>query len=164
MGTVLRTFFLVLIWAQIMVMQTNYDSDETATRRLHNGLELAVHDATLQIIPAELTEGKIVFDQDVAEQVLMQTFKENLLLDSTLQPENESFFNNQIKIVYLEYIDHSTRPTGYPFNYYNADYNLLEIVNGPSIVAIVETNSPRHFLGDPPILRQAVVYEYKGPL
>ncbi|MGE8081328.1 peptidase M23 [Peribacillus loiseleuriae] len=164
MGTVVRTFFLVLIWAQIMVMQTNYDSDETATRRLHNGLELAVHDAALHILPAELTEGKIVFDQDVAAQVLKQTFEENLLLDLTLHPEKESFFTNPIKLVYLEYIDHSTRPTGYPFNYFNTEYNLLEVVNGPSIVAVVETTSPRHFLGDPIILRQAVVYEYNGPL
>lgn len=165
MSETLRVFFLCIMFAGIMTMQLNYEIDKTGTRQLRDALELAVHDASLNLDKTKVTDGYIVFDQPLAEQMLKNSLATNLKLEPiTLNPLTDSFFKGQIRIVYLEYIDdESIKKTGdvFPFNYRNPTYNLLETIYGPSIVAVVETTSKR-FNSDTPItLRQAVVYEYK---
>ena len=160
MGTTLRAFFLVFIWAGIMAMQYNFDLDNTTTRRVKHALELAVHDASLEINKAALAEGNIVFNTAQAEQKFKLSLRENLILDASLHPLDGSLLQEEVKIMHLEYIDDSN--TGvFPFNYTHDRYEIFDTVRGPSIVAVIETVSPRYFKGDPMTIRQSVVYEYK---
>lgn len=160
MGTTLRAFFLVFIWAGIMAMQYNFDLDNTTTRRVKDALELAVHDASLEIDKVALSEGNIVFNTVQANDNFELSLRENLILDTSLQPQTGSLLQEEVKVVHMEYIDDSN--TGaFPFNYVNDQYEIFDTVHGPSIVAVIETLSPRYFDGEPMTIRQAVVYEYK---
>lgn len=163
MANTLRTMFLILIFAGLMSMQYNIDSDKTATRQIKNALELAVHDAALALDESQLSQGKIVFDQEQA----LENFKNSLnyTLDFTsssgyyYEPKSTSFYKEDLYIDHIEFID-DTNAT-FPFTYTNADYDIIDTLNGPSIVAVLATKSPRYFAGEGITIRKAVVYEYR---
>jgi len=168
MSTALRGFFFILLFALITVLQWNLDSDKTATRQLKNALELAVHDASLALDETQLSQGYIVFDQAQAELNFRQSLSYNLKLNNDLTPVSGSFYKQPFKIDLLQYFDDKTpdpnnpsKTISFPYVYSNAKYDVLEVLNGPCVVAVVETKSPRYFKGTPTLIRQAAVYEYK---
>ncbi|MEI2356698.1 peptidase M23 [Mesobacillus zeae] len=164
MATTLRTILFVLLFSFIIQMQFNLDSDKTATRQVKNGLELAVHDAALAVSPSEIGEGKVVFEQDRAINNLKSSLEENLKISSSggfvYTPNEGSFFKNDLFISHIEFIDDSVTRT-YPYTYVNDKYEIMETVDGPSIIAVMTTESPRWFNGGTTFIRQAAVYEYK---
>jgi hypothetical protein len=145
-------------------MQFNLDSDKTATRVVKNGLEIAVHDAALAVSPSDLSQGRIIFDQNTAIDNLKKSLESNLRLTSgagyVYSPDSDSFFKKDLYIVDLEFIDDSVT-TSYPYTYTNPNYDIIEQVNGPSVIAVMTTESPRWFIGNSITIRQAAVYEYK---
>jgi hypothetical protein len=145
-------------------MQFNLDADKTATRNVKNGLEIAVHDAGLAVSPTDLSQGRIIFDQNTAIENLKKSLEDNLRLTSgagyVYSPNSDSFFKNDLYLVDLEFIDDSVTTT-YPYTYTNPNYDIIEQVNGPSVIAVLTTESPRWFKGDSTTIRQAAVYEYK---
>jgi hypothetical protein len=159
-GTTLRAFFLCFMWAGILAMQFNFEMDTSATRKLKNAMELAVHDAALSLKAEELMNGKIVFNQVVAEQNFRKSLEDNLRLNTSLEPLTDSFFKEPIVLKHLEYVDHSTG-TAFPMNYINDKYHILDTLEGPAIVAVLETSGPRYFTGNKNVIRQAVVYQYR---
>jgi len=161
MGTVLRAFFLCFMWAGIMTMQINFESDASSTRKMKNALELAVHDAALAIDTNRLAQGEFVYDRTQAEANLKKSLQDNLALDSTLAPLSDSFLQSPVQIKLLEYYDDASGAL-FPFNYNNPTYEILDTIDGPAIVVVLETTGPRHFTGAPMTIRQSVVYEYNG--
>jgi hypothetical protein len=159
-GTSLRAFFLCYMWAGLLAMQLNFEMDTSATRKLKNAMELAVHDAALSLKTEELMNGKIVFNQMVAEQNFRKSLEDNLRLNTSLEPLSDSFFKEPIVLKHLEYVDHSTGSM-FPMNYFNDKYHILDTLEGPAIVAVLETRGPRYFTGNKKVIRQAVVYQYK---
>lgn len=163
MATTLRTVLFILLFALITQMQINLDADKTATRQIKNALELAVHDAALAISPVDMANGRIVFDQNLAITNLSESLASNLKLETSAgyvyTPNSDSFFKDDLYISHLEFIDDSTTTT-YPFTYVNDDYDIMETVNGPSVIAVLTTESPRWFKGETTYIRQAAVYEY----
>ena len=159
MSSLLRGLALVTMWAGIMVMQFNFDLDMSTTRKLKNGLELAVHDAALALNQQELGQGRIVFDQAAALENINKSLQANLHLDELLKPLPNTFFHNEVKILQVEFIDDSSG-VEFPMNFSNSTFNVLETVRGPAVIIVAETESPRFFRGDSMLIRQAVVYEY----
>lgn len=145
-------------------MQYNLDSDKTATRKVKDGLEAAVHDAGMAVSVSDLAQGNIVFDQNTALTNLKASLEANLRVTSgsgnVFAPNSNSFFMNKLQLVDLEFIDDSVTTT-YPYTYSNPTYDIIEQVNGPSVIAVLTTESPRWFVGPPIMIRQAAVYEYK---
>lgn len=164
MQTTLKTALFVLIWALIMGMQYNLDADKTATRQLKNAVEIAVHDAALAIDPLALTEGKIIFDEDQALDNFKASLEANLNVTSeggyVYTTNEDSFYKNDIYLVSFDIVD-DREPREYPFHYENPDYHIVEQINGPSIVAVITTESPHWFNGPHTWIRQAAVYEYR---
>lgn len=169
MSGILRTAFLVLIWAFMSKYLVDYMQDQSATRQLKDRLELAAHDATMMLDADALSMGKVVFDQQLAEQVFNLSFEKNMQLSldglSFKDVDNKSFFKNPVKIVHIEYIDDITNPSPvYPCTYGiscgDEKYDIFETVSGPAIVVVAETISPRAFSKKQKPIRQAVVYEY----
>ncbi|MCM3393292.1 peptidase M23 [Cytobacillus oceanisediminis] len=164
MATTLRTILFILLFAFITQIQFNLDADKTATRQLKNTLELAVHDAALAVNPEQLGNGRIVFDQDKAIDNLKSSLEKNLDIESgsgfVYTPNESSFYKNDIFLLHLEFIDDSY-PRTYPFTYVNDQFKIMETVDGPSVIAVISTESPRWFVGDSSFIRQAAVYEYK---
>lgn len=164
MATTLRTALLILLFTLVIQMQFNLDADKTATRQLKNSIELAVHDAALAIDSASIIQGKIFFDQNLAIQNLKASLEANLNLTSNAgyvyTPNEGSFYQHEVYLLHLEFIDDSI-PHTYPFTYINEDYNIMETVMGPSVVAVLSTESPKWFKGNQTYIRQASVYEYR---
>lgn len=163
MATTLRTALFILLFAFIIQMQFNIDADKTATRQIKNALELGVHDAALAVDPNAIADGKVIFDQSAAIDKLKESLELNLDLKSqagfVYTPNESSFFKNELYIVHLEFVDDSNAT--FPMVYSNPDYEILERINGPSVIAVMTTESPRWFKGNTTYIRQAAVYEYK---
>jgi hypothetical protein len=165
MATTLRTIIFVLLFALITQIQFNLDADKTAIRQLKNATEIAVHDSGLAVEQEALSEGKIVFDQNKAMENFKASLENNLDLSSTAgyvyNPTDSSFFQQDLYLVDLEFIDDSNTDS-YPFVYSNSNYHILENIEGPSIIAVMTTESPRWFKGNLSMIRQAAVYQYKN--
>ncbi|MEG6533211.1 peptidase M23 [Caldibacillus thermoamylovorans] len=163
METTLKTVLFVLLFAFIIQMQFNLDADKTATRQLKNGIELAVHDAAMAVVPESIAEGKIVFNEDQAISNLRDSLETNLNVDSeggyVYTPNETSFFKNKLYVVDLVFLDDRVERT-YPFTYENSTYNITQQIKGPSVLAIISTESPRWFRGGKTLIRQAAIYEY----
>ncbi|MDE3840989.1 peptidase M23 (plasmid) [Bacillus methanolicus] len=163
MATTLRTALFILLFAFIIQMQFNIDADKTATRQIKNALELGVHDAALAVDHNAIADGKVIFDQSAAIDKLKESLELNLDLKSqagfVYTPNESSFFKNELYIVHLEFVDDSNAT--FPMVYSNPDYEILERINGPSVIAVMTTESPRWFKGNTTYIRQAAVYEYK---
>ncbi|MFT9495732.1 MULTISPECIES: hypothetical protein [Bacillota] len=164
MATTLRTILFILLFALITQLQFNLDADKTATRQLKNALELAVHDAGLAISPEAMAEGKIIFDQNTAVSNLQKSLENNLNVTSSAgfvyTPNENSFFKQELYLVHLEFVDDSVSRT-YPFVYNNPNYKIVERIEGPSVIAVITTESPRWFNGGTTYVRQAAVYAYR---
>ncbi|MDC3424312.1 peptidase M23 [Aquibacillus sp. 3ASR75-11] len=162
MSESLRAMFLILLFAGIMSMQYNMDADKTATRQVKNALELAVHDAALALDESQLSQGKIVFDQVQAMENLKKSLEDNLELSSGMgyvyTPTADSFYQDDFYLEHIEFVDDSNRT--FPSVYYNPDYAIIDTLNGPSVIAVLSTTSPRYFAGDGITIRRTVVYEY----
>lgn len=163
MSETLKTMFLMLLFAGIIAMQYNGDADRTSNRQIKNALELAVHDAALAIDSTQLSQGLIVFDKVEAKNNLKTSIEQSLRVSSPMgiiyTPDKNSFFQEDIMIEHLEFIDDSNT-SNFPMIYTNAKYDIVEIMNGPGIIAVISTRSPRYFVGNKSIIRKAVVYEY----
>jgi len=167
MSQAIRMFFMVLIFAIISIMQWNLDADRTGTRQLKNSLEMAVHDASLALDESQLGEGFIVFDQTQARAYFRDSLMYHLTLDNHLTPLDSAFFQDPIDIKLLTFIDDKTidpnnpaQTITFPYVYTHSEYDIVDILYGPSVVAVIETKSPRYFSGDKTLIRQAAVYEY----
>ncbi|MBF0706731.1 peptidase M23 (plasmid) [Alkalihalobacillus hwajinpoensis] len=158
----LKVMFLMLLFAGIMIMQYNLDSDRTSTRQMKNGLELAVHDAALALDNSQLSQGKVVFDQWEAVENFKASLEANLALESgagyVYFPKESSYYQEPFYVEHLEFIDDDDG--SFPQVYSNPKYDILDTLNGPSIIAVVSTKSPRYFAGEGITIRKSVVYEY----
>lgn len=168
MSLAIRTFFLALIFALITSMQWNMDSDDTATRQLRNAMEIGVHDASLALDESQLANGYIVFDQAQATDQFKKALETQLHLNSSLIPLANTYYQHPFVIKQLLFFDDKTpdpnnpgKTITFPYIYQNPKYNVLEVLDGPSVLAVVETTSPRYFTGSGIPIRQASVYEYK---
>lgn len=133
------------IWTEdvkITVMDRSYRTVEFA-------LEHAVHDATLQVDDAGVSEGKILFNEVEAERVLRQTISKNLPVDSLLRPTSSAFMEEPMLIQDVFYIDEDYKDprTGktvqFPLNW---EYTLpngkvfQRVIYGASIVLVVDVS------------------------
>lgn len=164
MQTTLKTALFILMWALIMAMQYNLDADKTATRQLKNAVEIATHDAAMAIDPLAMSEGRVVFIDDLALDNFKASLEKNLNVSSeggyVYTPNENSFYKDNIYLVAFEIIDDRV-PREYPFQYENPDFHISEQITGPSIVAVVTTESPHWFRGPYTFITQGAVYEYR---
>lgn len=155
------TLVACLISIIVTVFQTTFYIQEYAYERIHNALNNATHDAALQIKPEVLAEGFIEFDQDLANEVFIETLKRNLPVDDSLKTINKTLLTRDIEIIETVFIDEmyrdpiTNRPLDFPRNYhYKNDETGVEFnqpIFGPSVVYVIETavyreSEPQRFL------------------
>lgn len=156
--TILLFLFTFITW----IFQLNLQTDSEAHYKLKETIELAAHDAALQVIPTELQKGMIVFDEIKALEYFKDSMIYHLRLRDggmVLHPEDHSFYQDPIHIVHMQFIDHSNT-TSYPFLFQDPTYGVTEIVRGPAVYFVVETKTPRILRGAKKDIRKAVIYEY----
>src|SRR5690606_1128236 len=121
-------------------------------------MELALHDAGLQLDQNQLSNGLIVFDQTKAYEVFRQTLSLNTKTNN-LNPTDQSKFKNEIKIVEFHFFDESNTSFPYVHTFPNG---RQEIFLKPSIYVVLETVSPLTYGNRTPLtVRRQAAYSYK---
>lgn len=150
MPEIFRGILLVGVAFLLMVMQINISQQNRAVKYLKEDLEVAVHDAALQIDVMAMSEGHIVFEQDKALEVFKETFERNTNLTS-----------NDYNIVEVAYIDDTT-VSSFPHTYESPNYDFKDTFFYPTMLVIVETETQKFFRmsNQEQIIRRVASYTY----
>lgn len=129
---------------------------------LKDANNIAVHDAAQELNETELTRGHLIIDPTEAYATFQQSLQENLGLDSDLSPELGSRFQTQVKIVKFDIVDELDGVT-FPLLYEDSEYGITKYIQGPSVIAVIETAHPvlisRGKIQEP--IRVPAIQEYK---
>nr|ADU03090.1 hypothetical protein pBMB0558_00120 [Bacillus thuringiensis serovar chinensis CT-43] len=77
MGDLIRTLFIVLMAVMGLTLNMNIATYAKSSKYLKEDLEVAVHDASLELKKDELANGKLVFDPIKAKQTFKESLKDN---------------------------------------------------------------------------------------
>lgn len=153
-----RTWATILVMVLAWSIQFNLVVDYKTSKYLKEELELALHDAGLFINLGQLSEGKIVFDENLAYQAFVNSIEKNTKLNN-LQPTATTYYQDAFTVVTFEVFDDSN--TTFPFQYVHPTLNYQKTFYGPSIYVVVETYGPRFFQGSKKLLRRDAAFTYK---
>lgn len=158
-------FFICALFAVVMSLQVNVDSDIKAMDRLQKANEFGVHDGAIPLNFANFSEGGFRFEKSIGRQNYINSISYSLNATwngSEFFPSTDSFFQEPIKLLYLDFVD-SSHPScpSFPCTFDIPITNTVENLAGPSVLAILETKSPRFFTGTPLTVRKLSIYEYK---
>lgn len=135
MDVILRLVFIVFMSMFGMVLNHNLSTEAHTLHFLKEDLEIAVHDAALQINEEDLASGRIVFDQVKA----MNTFRNSFEKNSRLEPTDYD-------LVDIYFFDESTIST-FPHEFSADLIQFSDTLTGPTIVAFVETSRNAYYGG-----------------
>lgn len=159
--------FTAAISTMLWIWQMDNHATATAYNRLKNALDLATHDAAMEVDRNELARrGRIVFSAN-AQNTLMSSLQKNLKLDANNRPLAPNLFRStdQLSVLVFERIESGcpNSPAGFPCTYTNPTYGYVDTLYGPSVVAIIAMRHPRPFAFSTD--RSFIVgssHEYKG--
>jgi len=143
----IRMLFVTLVSVGSLVLTMNISMYESSSDFLNEDLEVAVHDAALSVDFQQFSKGEIVFDAAAAKS----EFEKSLELNDNLKP-------GDYKILRFKVLDDSN--TTFPFTYNDPDFKYTNTFFGPTILAIVQTNSNQYFSYNKTI-RKSASYSYK---
>ncbi|EJQ01717.1 M23 family metallopeptidase [Bacillus cereus] len=150
MGDLIRTLFIVLMAVMGLTLNMNIATYAKSSKYLKEDLEVAVHDASLELKKDELANGKLVFDPLKAKQ----TFKESLK-DNTGFQEGKDY-----KILEFQVLDQSN--SKFPVKYKANTLKFQDTFQNPTLVAIIETTTKKYFLSkEDRVVRRVASYTYK---
>jgi hypothetical protein len=159
------TFFVCALFAIVMSLQVNMDGDIKGLDKLQKANEFATHDAAIPLNLVNVSQGVFQFDKDIGRQNFIDSinYSLNTTWDGTeFIPNENSFFEEPIKLLYLEFVDSSNPSCStFPCTFNVPIINKVENLAGPSVLAILETKSPQFFSGEPLTIRKLSIYEYK---
>ena len=150
MDHVLRMLFVALVAVTGMLLNAEIQSRASTLQYMKEDLEIAVHDAALQVDSAHLSSGKVIFKEEEALNVFKQSFEKNSGLSSA-----------DYEITEIAFLDHST-VSNFPTTYTADTVDYEETFYGPTIVAFLKTSPSKYFpmSTDKPYIRGAS-YTYK---
>lgn len=139
-----RMLLVLGVTITVMIFSINIQTYSMQSKFLKEDLEVAIHDASLQVDKESLSNGYIVFDQDSAKQVFMDTMKKNTGLT-----EGEDY-----TVVEWEFFDHDTHNTGFAceqssnpiYEYSSSKVDASYTVTCPTILAIIKHTSENYFV------------------
>lgn len=121
----------------------------------------ATHDAVQLAKRDSVTDGLLVLDEHNAYGLFLDTIQLNLGLDHSLNPKAGSPLNDEVRIVFFDIIDETT--VEFPYLYENETYRIAKHLNGPAVVAVIETEHPQLIKSkDLAPIRVAAIHEYVG--
>lgn len=151
MENILRLLFIAFISIFGFLLSTNISSQAQSSHYLKEDLEIAVHDATLEILDSELSKGRIVFDQQKA----MNTFKTSFEKNSGLTSEDYT-------IIEVAFLDDAT-VARFPHTYISTFESHQASFARPSLIVIVETKRNAYFLNNSTeTFTKVASYSYKN--
>lgn len=151
MEVILRMVLIVFVAVSGMVMNHNLQTKAQTLHYLKEDLEIAVHDAALEISEEELASGKIVFDQSKAMTTFRNSFEKNSRLTST-----------DYEIVEVHFFDEST-VSSFPHEFTSVKADFKESIVSPTVVALVKTSQNAYYANNAAkSFVQVASYTYKA--
>lgn len=128
---------VALFVAVLSVMGLNINHQITVYAQtvhyLKEDLEIATHDAALEIDQTELSNGRIVFVPDRAESTFRNSFEKNSRLSSS-----------DYEIVDIQFFDEST-VSNFPQSFNSSHANFSTQILGPTVLAFVKVKRDAYF-------------------
>lgn len=142
MDYIVKLASVLLMFIYIWFFQVQNQEWDLIRSMLKDANNMAVHDAVLELNQDELSNGRIVIDLDEAYDTYVETLEKNLGLGNDLVPKVGSRLHNKVKIVDFIIIDDESN-VSFPFLYENSEYHITKYLNGPAVIAIIETEHPK---------------------
>lgn len=160
-STVIKVLFAMLIFSYTWLFQEENQEWDRLRQLLKSANNLATHDAVQLARKYTINNGRIVIESAEAYEMFLETLQLNLGLDADLQPNTSSPLSDGVRIIYFEVVDEQT--VEFPYLYENATYRIAKYLEGPAVIAVVETPHPsliRRMVEEQPI-RVPAIHEKK---
>ncbi|WP_019912926.1 hypothetical protein [Paenibacillus sp. HW567] len=141
MDYIIKLGFVLLIFVYSWFFQIQNQEWDTLRSMLKDANNIAVHDASQALNEAARTQGRLIIDPAEAFATFRQSLQANLGLDDGLSPLAGSRLQTQVKIIKFDIVDQSSG-VAFPFLYEDSKYGITKYIQGPSVIAVIETAHP----------------------
>lgn len=131
MDVAIRMIFIVLISVSGMLINHNIHMKAQTNHYLKEDLEIAVHDAALDVDIDSMRQGQIKFNKTLAHQTFKNSFERNSGLEAS-----------QYEIVELVFIESNVE---FPYTFESASLDFEDVFFGPTVIAFIKTKSDGYF-------------------
>lgn len=142
MDYIIKLAFVLLIFIYSWFFQIQNQEWDTLRSMLKDANNMAVHDASQELNEAARAQGRLIIDPVAAYATFRQSLENNLGLDDGLFPLAGSRLQTQVRIVKFVIVDDSTGNT-FPFLYEDRAYGITKYIQGPSVIAVIQTDHPQ---------------------
>lgn len=148
MEHLIKVLFLVAIVLSSLILNMNLSTHARATKYLKEDVELAVHDAAIELDEDELADGKVVFDVEEAKKRFRNSLEENTGMSS-----------DEYKILDFKVYDDSN--ASFPVDYEPDNLVFKDQFPSQTIVAAIETTTQKYFFSSKEeTIRRIASYSY----
>ncbi|MFB9277732.1 hypothetical protein [Cohnella cellulosilytica] len=133
---------MIVVWWMLHALQID---EEAAMRTVHEAkraIDRAAHAAAQQVDREKLEMGVISIDAGLAGATALAYLSHNLSLDAGLEPTARSFLRDPVEVKAFAIINEDV---GFPYTYYNAQYEYEVTLDRPGVVLIAHVKYPRLF-------------------
>jgi hypothetical protein len=155
MKYVIAISILIIFFVKVHLSVLNTGYQIQALQRATYALERASHAASIQVTPESVSDGYPVFDQARAHAVFWQTLASNMQLDqgtvvdaNTMDPLPGTMFKDPVTLEVEQFIDYTVTPS-FPYYYVNPAFGIDVVLNGPSIVYVLDVPIPQIWTHQP---------------
>ncbi|UQZ35234.1 hypothetical protein C2I18_17940 [Paenibacillus sp. PK3_47] len=141
MDYIIKLAFVLLIFIYSWFFQIQNQEWDVQRSMLKDANNLAVHDASQELNETARAEGRLVIDPVEAYAAFRQSLQHNLGLDDSLSPLAGSRLQAQVRIVKFDIVDES-EGVSFPLLYEDSTYGITKYIQGPSVIAVIETQHP----------------------
>lgn len=150
MENILRAIFITFIAVFGLLLNANLSTQAQSLHYLKEDLEIAVHDATLELNSDELARGRMVFDQSKAKETFKESFERNSNLTSA-----------DYEIIEMAFLDDST-VTSFPTKFTSVRDGHSANFKSPTLIVFIESKRNAYFMNDSSkTFKQVASYSYK---
>ncbi|NUU60018.1 hypothetical protein [Paenibacillus agri] len=141
MDYIIKLAFVLLIFIYSWFFQIQNQEWDTLRSMLKDAGNVAVHDAAQEMDEAARAQGRLIIDPAQAYATFEDSLRHNLGLGNDLSPKVGSRFRDKVKIVKFDIVDES-RGARFPLLYEDRKYGITKYIQGPSVIAVIETKHP----------------------
>ncbi|MEC0168118.1 hypothetical protein [Paenibacillus graminis] len=141
MDYIIKLAFVLLIFVYSWFFQIQNQEWDMLRSMLKDANNMAVHDASQELNESARAQGRLIIEPAEAFAAFRQSLRANLGLDDGLSPLAGSRLQTQVKIVKFDIVDQSSGVT-FPFLYEDTNYGITKYIQGPSVIAVIETVHP----------------------
>lgn len=150
MDKLVTMLFVVLFVMTALIQFSDITTYNSTASNLKEDLDLAVHDASIQVDEDFLSQGVVKIQAEKAEETFRSTFEENSGLDE-----------GDYDIVDFKVFDQTN--ANFPVNYSPSSTQFTETYQSPTVVAVVDTTTSDYFIHSDSdrTMQKVASYSYK---